>query len=525
MNLQDQQRLIVSLQDAGIYPHPVHHLRVIETHISWVVLTGPYAYKIKKSVDFGFLDFSTLSKRKHYCEEELRLNRRFSSTLYIDLITLTGTCKNPELNGSGPALEYAVRMLEFPSDSLFKDRLAVGQIHAGLIDALACKLAIFHQGLAATTAPVSATPPYGSIEAVGLPARENFQQIRPLLDQATALDQFRQLLAWVELALTSLTPIFQQRQTGGFIRECHGDLHLGNITVVGDEITFFDCLEFNDQLRWIDTFSELAFLIMDLQDHDCSNWSNRLLNRYLEQTGDYAGLQVLQFYQVYRAMVRAKVNYLRLHQAGLSALEITATRAIGNRYMALAQQFTVANKRFLAITHGISGSGKSHFSAALANEINAVHVRSDVERKRMFGLAAAARSDSEIDAGLYTAEITERTYKQLEAIACQVLNSAMPVIIDATFLEAGRRNQFSALARRLSVPFVILDCQAGAETITARLLKRNASATDASEAGIEVMRHQLVTQDPLTPGERSRVIAIDTEHPVEISQLLSVFPL
>jgi uncharacterized protein len=319
------EKLIHSLLSPSCYPHETGKLGVIETHISWVILTGAFVYKIKKPVNFGFLDFSTLAKRKHFCEEELRLNSRFSNALYLEVVAICGSEDAPKIvearttNESDSLLEYAVKMREFDQQGLLVTLVAENKLGFADINALGKKLAAFHNTLAARLPPDNQE--FGSVQSINSAALENFQQIMPVLTSEQACHELAALRSWTEQQLGMLQSVFNRRRADGFVRECHGDLHLGNIVRIADEITFFDCIEFNTQFRWIDIQSELAFILMDLEVKQLPGLSNQLLNTWLEYSGDYAGLATLRFYKVYRALVRAKVALLKTKGATLCSKE------------------------------------------------------------------------------------------------------------------------------------------------------------------------------------------------------------
>jgi aminoglycoside phosphotransferase family enzyme/predicted kinase len=496
--------LIRALLDPARYDHAVEQIHVVETHISWVILTGPYAYKIKKPVDLGFLDFSTLEKRRFYCEEELRLNRRLAESLYLGVIAITGTADAPVLDGTGAAIEYAVKMVQFPEEARLDRLLARGELGPAHIDSLARELAEFHGRIAVAGYDKA----FGTPERVHEPVRQNFEQIRARIETQD-LAQLRRLEIWSELAFEDLRGAFEDRKHRGFVRECHGDAHLANMIWRDGRAVLFDCLEFNDNLRWIDVMSELAFLVMDLDDRAHPALARRALNSYLECTGDYAGLAVFRFYQVYRALVRAKVACIRLRQNGLSASDRQQARQEYLGYAALAERYTQARPPALVITHGLSGSGKTWLSQRLLEALDVIRLRSDVERKRLHGLGAQARSGSGIASGLYTPEAGRRTYARLAELAGGILRAGQAVLVDAAFLKQEQRRQLRAVADQARAPFVILDLRAEDGLLRERLRRRAQAGGDASEADLAVLEHQLATREPLTPAEQNQALVID----------------
>jgi len=499
--------LIDRLQDPALYTHPVRRFLVIETHISWVILTGQYAYKIKKPVNLGFVDFSTLDKRLHYCQEELRLNQRLAPELYLAVIPITGSTSQPALAGKGRVIEYAVKMREFAQSAILDKALARGDVRGDHIVGLARAVAEFHNSAAVATTD----SPFGNAASVWQPACQNFDQIHTHLDTIADLDLLSEIKTWSAQTHTRLGATWEERKHEGFIRECHGDMHLGNMALIDDKIRIFDCLEFNESLRWIDVMSEVAFVTMDLYDRGRPGLAHRFLNDYLQHTGDYSGLRILRFYQVYRALVRAKVACLRLSQPGLSAEERIEIHGHYRQYLRLARHYTHLPPTPLIITHGLSASGKTTVSDTLLECSGAIRIRSDVERKRLFGLAPEARSGSGLATDLYSPEANIQTYKRLADLSRNVITSGFPVIVDAAFLSRQQRRQFHQLADDLQVPFVIFHCDAPTALLRRRIRVRQTQDRDPSEATLQVLNHQINTQDPLQPDEAEHIFTVKAE--------------
>jgi len=509
--------LIDHLKHAECFDHAVTEFTVVETHISWVLLTGQFAYKLKKPVNFGFLDFSSLEQRRFYCEEELRLNRRLAPALYLEVVSITGSEKHPHINGSGPVLEYAVKMCQFSQALQLDHLLASRGLDSQLMDRLAGKVADFHNSIA-TAAKDS---PFGDLAHITAPVRENFRQIHTALG-STDLDQMlARLQRWNEQQLAELAEVFYLRKQDGFIRECHGDMHLRNITLWQDEIVIFDCIEFNKNLYWIDVMSDIAFLIMDLEDRQQAGLANRFLNGYLEKTGDYAGLALLRFYKVYRALVRAKVDALRTRQEQPGTLEYQQTYADFLQYLHLAERYTQTAAPCLLLNHGFSGAGKSHVSRLLLEKIPLIQIRSDVERKRLFETPADRKVNHGIGQDIYTPEATQRVYARLVELARQLLLAGFAVIVDAANLQQQQRNLFFELTRSLQIPCFILDYQAVPDLLRQRVTQRLRRAQDVSDATLEVLEHQLQTAESLSDEERPFVIKVDTSGDIDIEDIIS----
>ncbi len=506
----ESHTLITALQNRAIYDHTVSKFELIETHCAWVLLTGEYAYKIKKPLNLGFLDFSTVAKRRHVCEEELRLNRRLAAPLYLEVVAITGSQEAPQLNGQGEVIEYAIKMRQFERGMTFDQLIKEGGLIRDHIDELATRVATFHQSLEGTAHDTL----FGSPAAIRQPMVANFSQLTTTLPDNVGQHQLKQLQQWTEDELARLTPLLASRKEAGFIRECHGDLHLANVTCYQSEVMLFDCLEFSPELRWIDQISDIAFMIMDLDAHQRSDLAFRFLNAWLQQSGDYDGLPLLRLYLVYRAMVRAKVAAIQ-HQQQADAGQLQQCQ----RYLELAASYTKRLTTPLMITHGLSGSGKSAITQLILEALGAVRVRSDVERKRLHGLHFDARSKSPVGKALYTATAGEATYQRLATVAATTIASGYPVIIDATFLKQQQRQQFRNAADKLGVPFVILHFHAAEALLRQWIIERNEKGDDPSEADLSVLQHQMETQEPLNRNELLNTVTVNSGMEVDIPYL------
>lgn len=508
------QALIAALQNPALYPHPVEGFQLVETHISWVLLTGSYAYKIKKPVNFGFLDFTGLEARKHFCEEELRLNQRLTDDLYLEVVAICGSAEAPVLGGDTPAIEYALKMRQFPQEQLLSAVQARGELGDAHIDALAEQIAAFH-----LNAPrVPQDHPLGSAEAVMAPVRQNFEQIRPLLGDKADLQQLDALEAWAQSSFERLEPLLTERKAQGFIRECHGDIHLGNIAQIDGRVVVFDCIEFNEPFRLIDIASDAAFLAMDLEDRGLKCLSRRFVSAWLEHTGDYAALQLLNFYKAYRAMVRGKVALFRLGQEQDSVQRAVILRQY-RAYAALAESYSAIPSPFLAITHGVSAVGKSHVALRLVEALGTIRLRSDVERKRLFGEQGAVQR-GQLAEGIYSAEASAATYQRLHQLAQQALQAGFPVVIDATYLKASQRQAASAVAEQTGAPFLILDCQAPDAVIAGWLEQRQSEGRDPSDATLEVIHAQQASREALDADELAHSKRVDTHDGASLDNLV-----
>ncbi len=497
--------LIAALRRPETWGAGVRAVELVETHISWVFLTGEHAYKIKKPVRLPFLDFSTLERRRHFCEQELELNRRLAPELYLAVVPIGGTPERPEIEAA-PAIEYAVKMREFPSAARLDRRLAAGAVSCEALEAFAERLSAFHAELPPLAEPADAP------QRVVAAALENFDELETFAEgNREALARLRQLREWTERASRSLADVLAERFAAGRHREGHGDLHLENLVELDGTIVAFDALEFDPLLRSGDVASEAAFPAMDLLAHGREDLGYRFMNRYLEHGGDYDALRVLRFYLVYRALVRAKVRAIKARQAGEEP-ERTP-------YVDLAERLVAPRRPLLVVTHGLSGSGKTHVSTELVGRLPALRARSDLERKRLAGLAGTARSGSPVGGGLYDASANERTYGRLAEIAATALRHGFDFIADAAFLRAGDRARFRDVATAAGARFAILECAASEGVLCERVAARHARGTDASEADLRVLERQLATVEPLDAAERAVTVTADTSSALDYAAL------
>jgi len=513
-------KLIRALQNPALFDHPVESFSLIETHISWVLLTGPFAYKFKKPVNLGFVDFSSLVKRKYFCAEELRLNRRFAAELYLEVVTITGTPTQPQINGDGKVIEYAVKMREFQQDNLLSSYADKQLLQAQHIDAIADVIADFHD----TAEPVDSNSIFGSVETISKWSSENFDHIESIVPNDLLPGYFEALKQWCLDMSDERRSLIEERLAGGFVRDCHGDLHLGNLALIDGRVTPFDCIEFNPELRCIDTSSEIAFVGMDLQARGYSAGAWQFINRYLQNTGDYAGIALLRYYIAYRALVRAKVEALRLNQLTRKGDHDNRHFQDVYHYLDLAQAWSGNARPAIIVMHGLSGSGKSTLAKHLVETIGAVQVRSDVERKRLYNLGPEADSGSALAQSIYTLEATMHTYDHLEEQARIIARAGFSVIVDATFLLKSYRDQFRNLALECRVPHVVISCDAPENVLRDRIRRRSEARNDPSEANLEVLLHQLKTQQVITKEERADAETIicseSTLNPVQLNRLL-----
>ncbi|MFI4889171.1 MAG: AAA family ATPase [Steroidobacterales bacterium] len=496
------------------FPHEVNCLQTRETALSWIVLTGPFAYKIKKSLHLDYVNTTTLASRRHLCAEELRLNRRLAPDLYVDVVAIVREAGGLRIASSGNAVEYAVRMRQFDPAQELACLLERHEVSPGEIAAFAEDIADFHAGAAIETNSAD----YPGTERLYSAVRSNLGSLLARQSGGPGPNGLGRLVDWTHDCLSTELRRIRAREYLGFIRECHGDLHAHNVVRWKGRLTAFDCIEFAPGLRWIDTMNDVAFMVMDLAGHDRWDLAMCFLNRYLERSGDYAGVRLLAFYAAYRALVRAMVDSIFAQQ---HPEQIGEYLQRAQRRIATAAGFMDRPRPALILMHGPSGSGKSWVSERLCGPLHAVRVRSDVERKRFAADAGAGNGDGGVDRGLYAPQVSEHTYARLADCAEDCLGGGFNTIIDAAFLRHEDRQRFTDLAARREIPCLILSCAADRSVLAERIEARRRAASDPSDANLAVLQKQLRSAEALDALELENSIAVDTNDAQTLPHVLA----
>lgn len=504
------RNVIKSLLEAKAYPDATTEVRLIETHVSFIFLTDHFVYKVKKAVNYGFLDFTTLDRRRFYCNEEVRLNRRLCPEVYLGVVELRDGEDGPSFHGTGAIIDYAVKMRHLPQERMLDKLLSEGGVDARDMTRIARAVARFHGG--AERGPV--------IDACGETAvirenwEQNFRQAAPFVGVTVPASQMTEIRQWVASFLQENDELFRARVAGGFIRDCDGDLHSGNICLT-DPVCIFDCIEFNDKFRYIDTAADLAFLLMDLEYAGRKDLAQELLRAYQEESGDPGMAPLLDFYKAQRAFVRGKVTSLRLDHATLTEKERAEVKEAATRYFRLARGYALRGRMrpTLVLTCGMIGSGKSTLARALSRELGLALRRSDVVRKELAGVPAAGAGVTRSGrAGIYNSDMDRATYQALLEGAEGSLSRGEGMVVDATFRRRADRERFRELALRLGVPFLLVETRCSEEEARRRLDARNHDAAEVSDARWEHYRQLQAEFEAPQPGE---AIVVDSTFPVE----------
>ncbi|OKH24731.1 AAA family ATPase [Chroogloeocystis siderophila] len=499
--------LIQQMMQPEFYPHPVKEpIELIQTHVSYVLLTGDYAYKLKKPVNFGFLNYSTLELRQHFCQEELRLNQRGAGEIYLEVLPITQE-EQYHLGGVGKPVEYVLKMRQFPQEALFLSMFERGELDEARMEELGRVVAQYH----AQTATNDYIRKFGEVEQVRQSIDENYDQTVKYIGGPQTRSQFEETKKYTDNFFAQRQQLFSDRIANDWIRECHGDLHLRNICLWHDKILLFDCIEFNEPFRFVDVMFDIAYAVMELEMLQRPNLGNAYLNTYIEQTGDWEGLQVLPLYLSRQSYVRAKVNSFLLDDPGVPETVKQEAAKTAAAYYKLAWEYTKPRQGKLILMSGLSGSGKSTVARQLARNTKAVHIRSDAVRKHLAGIPLLERGGDEV----YTTEMTQKTYARLLDLGLMLATQGYTVILDAKYDRISLRHEAIASAQAQQLPLQIIHCTAPIEVLRDRLSSRTGDIADAT---IDLLETQQAAFEPFTT-EEHLVKEVNTTQEIE-SQLM-----
>ncbi|MEG4013834.1 MULTISPECIES: bifunctional aminoglycoside phosphotransferase/ATP-binding protein [unclassified Microcoleus] len=505
--------LIQQMLQPGFYPHSVTEpVQLIQTHASFVLLTGDYTYKIKKPVNFGFMDYSTLEKRQHFCTQELLLNRRTAPEIYQEVLSIVQrgdlfkfVSDSAEITPAEFAVEYALKMREFPQDSLLLSLLERGLLTQQLMADLGREVANFHSRAISN----SYIRTFGEVSQICTAINNNYLISQKYIGGPQTQTQFQETKDYTDTFFARNKDLFNLRVANNKIRECHGDLHLRNIAFWQDKILLFDCIEFNEPFRFVDVMYDVAFTVMDLEGRGRSDLGNAFLNTYIEQTGDWEGLQLLPLYLSRQAYVRAKVTSLMLDDAAISTTQKAEISQTAAHYYKLAWQYTKPRRGKLTLMSGLSGSGKSTAARYLAHRTGAIQIRSDAVRKHLGGIYLNERGGQD----LYSDEMTAQTYGRLLELGIILADRGWNVILDAKFDRQKLRSDAINLAQSHGLSWQIIYCTAPIAVLRERLQQRRGDIADATA---ELLSSQQAEAEAFTEIEQISVNIIDTAQDLEV---------
>ena len=498
--------LVKALLKPGAYPEAAGKIELVQTQMSFVFLTKEFVYKVKKAVDLGYLDYTSLDKRRFFCQKEIELNRRLCPDAYLGVVPVTRQKGTIRIGGRGEVIEYAVKMRRLPQKAMMNVLLAGDGVSVEMITGVAQKLAAFHQK-AETNAEISA---FGEIKAVTRNTDENFDQTGKYIGRTISKDSYRHIKNYTNSFVEENAPLFNKRIKEGRIRDCHGDLHAAHICFAND-ICIYDCIEFNDRFRYCDIASEMAFLAMDLDHYGRADLSRSLVKAYVDESGDKELLELLGFYKCYRAYVRGKVESFKLDDPYIADDEKEKTLEIAASYFDLARAYTRA-KPALFITVGLVGTGKSTLAEALAKKLGLVVIASDVTRKQLAGVPLTEHRFDGFDGGIYSAELSRKTYDKLFSGAGDILSDGGSVVLDASFIRAEERLKAKRLAEETGADFFIVECTLDEANIKKRLARRLEQGS-VSDGRWEVYQPQKKAFDPVKESPQKHAI-VDTSKPL-----------
>ena len=503
-----------ALLEPGTYPEMTSEVEMKQTQMSFIFLAGQYVYKVKKPVDLGYLDYTTLGKRRFFCQQEVELNRRLCPEVYLGVIPVTRLGTAIALEGKGEVIEYAVKMRRLPQDRMMNVLLDRNLVSSEMPESVARKLATFHAA-AATNPSISA---FGRLEAIRTNLDENFQQTEKYIGTLITARQYRLIREFAESRLRDRAEVFNGRVASGRIRDCHGDLHTQHICFA-DGICIYDCIEFNDRFRYCDVASEIAFLAMDLDHYGRADLSRSFIAAYIAASGDGGIQELLKFYKCYRAYVRGKVGCFKYHDPYISAKEKKQTLEDTRSYFELAEAYSRSRPR-LFITVGLVGTGKTTVAQALARRLGLTVISSDILRKQLAHLPPTQHRFEEMDSGIYSADFSRRTYEKLFAEARNIIDQGDSAILDATFLRREDRRNAQQLAETAGADFLVLECTLDEASVRRRLARR-LKGVSVSDGRWEIYGPQKKRFEPVAEVAAERHFLIDTARPLT-DQLSSV---
>ncbi len=504
-NISKSSALVEALLKPEAYPHHPQKVEFTQTQMSFVFLTGDYVFKVKKPVNLGYLDYTTLEKRHYFCQQELELNRRLSPDVYLEVVSIVKNSGRISIGGKGELIEHAVKMRQLPRDRNMDSLLLRGQVTEEMVASVAKKLAAFHNS-AATNPQISA---FGKLDAIMVNIMENLTQTEKYIGKSISAEKYDYINAYNDKFTRANKPLFQKRLDNGRIKDCHGDLHAAHVCFANG-IYIYDCIEFNDRFRYCDVASEVAFLAMDLDRYQRADLSQAFINAYVKFSQDEDLLQLLNFYKCYRAYVRGKVESFKLDDPFIAEKETALAAAKG--YFDLAYRYT-KEKPFLIIISGMVGTGKTTVAQALSRSSGFAVISSDITRKKLAGISSTEHRFEEFRGGIYSEDFSRKTYEEMFAQARTFLAKGQSVILDASFKKNNERARAMSLAEEAKADFIVIECKLAENTIKSRLEQR-LKEDSVSDGRWEIYESQKQDFDTIMEFPRQSHIIVDTSQPV-----------
>lgn len=497
---RSQASLVAAMMEPEFYARPPAAVTHLETHISHLFFAGDLVYKVKKAVRFSFLDFSTLAKRRHFMQEELRLNRRMAPSVYLGVMPICFDESTWRLGGWAEPGEYTLVMRRLPERRMLPFLLETKQLTIELITELATFLAGFHAG-AEIIRGIDARAYVATLQKQW---SENLAELEPFLTRSAD----REALRWIETFgadfIITHRDLLARRAQDGWVRDVHGDLHAEHICFAPEGIQVFDCIEFNSGLRRCDLVAEIGFLLMDLSVRGGDSLVEPFLTCYRQRIDDADMARLLPFFECYRALVRAKVHALRLRRWNDEA----------SRYFNFARRLIWQSfKPFVVLVCGLTGSGKSTLARELGRRLGLPVLNSDVVRRQIAG--STGRQTVPLNQGIYSPTMNEKTYAAMARAAKQQVVLKRGVILDATFIRRDQREKIARLADRYGIPLLVIHCSAADGVSQNRLRRRAAQGTDVSEGRWDIYAAQKAVAEAPDEIALSRRLELDTDAPVE----------
>lgn len=502
-----------ALLDPSIYPQGTPRVELVQTHISYVLLAGEHVFKLKKAIDLGFLDFSRLEARRHFCEEEVRLNSRLCPALYYGVEPIVRAAGRYRIGGAGEVVDYAVHMRRLPAAGMMEGLVERGQLTFALLGRLAERLARFH----AEAAQGEEIARIGGFDTFAAHWLDNFDQLRPYVGRTIADGRFQRLHAYADTVLDRDQEMFRKREAEGRVRDCHGDLRCESVCFdfpAPGDVCISDCIEFSEAYRCSDTGLDVGFLAMDLEARGRADLADVLVGLYCAAAGDSSLPLVLRAFKSYRALVRGKVNSLISSQSEVPAGERLRARRQAAVFFRLAESYARGRPGgAMVLVMGLTGSGKSVLAGAVASRLYGALLATDIIRKELFGLEPTEHVRSDYGAGIYSAEATDRVYREVAARARRFMEAGATVVLDGTYLRRRQRAPAVDLARARGAKLLVIECWAPEGVIAARHRARTAEAWTTSDATWEhyLAQKAMVEPDEINAGHR---IVVDTTSPI-----------